>query len=110
MRPSNPISSARFAISRSTLHGTGLPSPSAPTPIGSDIASFIPFFKVILSPLSNAATVQDGRTSVPPVFADATNCNISGARCQKGPAASEFGRHLDRLTRAVLRRIVRARA
>ena len=51
MIESNPTSSPRFAISRSAVHGTGLPSPSAPTPIGSVMPSFIRLFPVILSPL-----------------------------------------------------------
>ena len=52
MTESNPTSSPCFAISRSTVHGTGFPSPSAPTPIGSVMPSFIRLFGVILSPLS----------------------------------------------------------
>jgi hypothetical protein len=52
MIASNPTASARFAISRNAVHGTGLPSPSAPAPIGRDMPSFIRVFSVILSPLS----------------------------------------------------------
>src|SRR5262245_48147110 len=55
MSASNPTASARLAISRNAVHGTGLPSPSAPAPIGSDMPSFIGLFEVIAVILSGGS-------------------------------------------------------
>src|SRR4029453_12901011 len=75
MSAPNPTASARFAISRNAVHGTGLPSPSAPAPIGSDMPSLIRLSVVILSPFSTRRG-RRGRTL------DGIRVRRASGRCQ----------------------------